>query len=234
MTSVRSTLVGLTAALLLAPLGAATASTFSGASDDAKGGSRYDTNIRFISFDHTRGYGKTVKVRGQIVYTVGGDTGSIPGNKKVAVFRKLAGASNWNRLGKDYTDDGGVFSFKTRAKANASYRVKYAGNDTFKRSNGSTAVSVYRPFNAKVEDGGRKGIFHGRVKPGYGHEPITLEKRDCADCGWHSVRTKQTGDRGTFRFEIGAPSSGRWWWRATTPATTRYIKSYSSVFTTER
>lgn len=236
MTSVRSTLAGLTAALLIAPIGAATATTLSSDSTDAKGATRHDTRIRFLDFDHSRAYGKKTVVRGQVVWTTAaGVTGSIPGGKKVIVYRKLAGTSTYKRLGKDYTDkDTGIFSFAARSKGNASYRVKYVGNDTFKQSRDATSVSVYRPFNAKVNDGGRKARFHGRVVPNYGNQRITLEKRSCADCGWHSARSRMTSDKGRYSFKIGAPNHGRWWWRVTTPASTRFIKSYSSVFTTER
>ena len=92
-------------------------------------------------------------------------------------------------------------------------------------------MSVHRIFNPHLEDG--SGRFHGRVQPRYHHKRVTLWKRSCASCGWHRVRHDRTSRRGHWRFEVGAPASGRFWWRASTPASARYTRSFSVVFTTQ-
>ena len=80
---------------------------------------------------------------------------------------------------------------------------------------------------------GRLGSFHGFVRPKWNRRVVYLEKRSCAACNYHRVRSTKSGPHGYFRFVVPAPRSGRWWWRASTPATGRFIWSYSAVFTTQ-
>lgn len=246
MTSLRTTLIGLTAAALLvtpaatasatspsaapagprATLGSATTST----SFDAA--ARRRTFVRFLSFDHTRPWSSAVKIKGQVGAWQDGRRGALRG-VRVTVYRQLDGRSTWVRLKSGYTrGDYPKFRFRLRAKANADYRVVFAGNRRFQPSRSSTHVAVHRVFGAKLRDG--TGRFHGRVQPKYGNKVISLDKRSCASCGWHTVRKKRTGDRGYWGFRVRAPRSGRWWWRVSVPASTSYIRSISAVFTTER
>jgi hypothetical protein len=234
MPSARSMVVAGVAAAAIALPGVAIAQS---AGDLAAGrasvqaAKRHNTWIVF-QFDHTRGFGTHTIVRGQIAWKTGtGQVASVPGGKRVALRRSIAGGP-WHRLGHERTGDKGRFAFKARSKANARYRVVFKGNQQFQPTVGVTSVSVYRHFDAKLED--VSGRFHGRVTPGYAHERIFLEKRPCADCGWHRARSRITGDRGRFHFTVGAPTHGRFWWRVRTPADKRFIQSYSSVFTTER
>jgi hypothetical protein len=186
-----------------------------------------------FQFDHTRGFGTPTVVRGQIAWKPSrGHVASVPGHKRVRLFRKLAGTSSWKPLGRKATGDEGRFVFKVRSKGNATYRVVFGGNKVFQPARGETTVSVYRHFEAQLED--VSGRFHGRVIPGYAHKRLFLEKRPCASCGWHKARSKVTGRHGSFRFTVGAPPAGRSWWRLRTPADTRFITSYSAVFSTER
>jgi hypothetical protein len=198
----------------------------------AQAAKRHNTWVVF-QFDHTRSFGTPTVVRGQIAWkTAGGQTASVPGGKRVKLFRKLATSTQWKPLGHQRTGDKGRFAFKVRSRANATYRIVFGGNKTFQPARGATAVSVYRHFEAQLED--VSGSFHGRVIPGYGHKRIFLEKRPCADCGWHRARSKVTGRHGKFHFTVGAPTSGRFWWRLRTPADARFITSYSPVFSTRR
>ncbi len=194
---------------------------------------RHDTRIRLTSSDHTRGYGSKTMIRGQVVTTIRGRTGALRG-KPVNLYRKISGTSRWRYLGKDVTqrDRTPTFSFSARSLANAKYRVLFAGNPHFRRSHAVTSVSVYRHISATLQD--RSGRFHGRVGPAYAHKIVRLEKRNCATCGWHRTRSAHAGRRGSFNFKVRAPSHGRSFWRVSTPASTKFIRSYSAVFTTRR
>jgi hypothetical protein len=234
MRSVRSMLVAGVAAVAIALPGVAIAqSAHQSASASApQAAKRHNTWIVF-QFDHTRGYGTPTIVRGQIAWKTGnGQVASVPGHKRVKLFRKFAGTRTWKPLGHQRTGDKGRFAFKVRSKANATYRIVFRGNRKFQPARGVTSVSVYRHFETQLED--VSGRFHGRVIPGYAHERLFLEKRPCADCGWHRARSRMTGRHGKFHFTVGAPSSGRFWWRLRTPADTRFITSYSPVFSTRR
>jgi hypothetical protein len=238
MRSARSFIVGLTAAGLLALPGIAAAAPTSSPADTASAaqalrGQRFDTKIRFLAFDHTRGFGTKTVVRGQVVSDRGAGPGAIPGIR-VKLYRQLDGTSRWVFLDKDYTSHSASPSFRlhARSKANAAYKVVYAGNDNYRRSHDVTSVSVYRYFDAQLEDG--TGRFHGKVTPAYAHRVIYLAKRRCADCGWDRVRSEKTRRHGLYSFKVGAPRHGRWWWRVSTPASTAYIASNSAVYTTSR
>lgn len=233
MTFGRSMLGGLCATALLctsAEVAAASPSTVepTGVTANAKN----DTSIRFLNFDSIRGYGSDTTVRGQVVATVGGSQGAVAG-VRVKLYRKINGTTGWHRLDTAHTTNSGHprFHFVAKSVANARYRVRFDGNSSLQPSRNSTPVSVYRHFGARLED--RTGSFHGRVTPHYAHRTISLGKRKCGTCSWTQVRSHRTGDRGKFRFTVGAPRHGRWFWRVSTPATKKFIRSYSGVFTTQ-
>lgn len=194
---------------------------------------RYDTAIRFLDFDHVRGYGSSVNVRGQVRAKIGSGVGALQG-VKVRLLRRLDGSSRWLPLDTDYTSQRHQpkFEFAVRAKANAHYKVAYAGNRHFQPSSNTTGVSVYRIVDAALEDG--SGRFHGRVHPLFAHRRVELQRRACPSCGWRGVDSDHTTGRSRFAFTVGAPRHGRRWWRVSVPATTAYIHSYSGIFTTRR
>ncbi len=237
MTSLRSAVLGVTAASMLMLPGtvttAAADSSPTAASPVATAASRHHTSVRFLSFDHTRAYGSTTSVRGQVIARIGGDNGSVAG-VRVTLLRQLDGSSNWRSLGVDFTSRSGFpkFVFDVKSRANATYRAVYNGNKRLEPSSNRTSVSVYRTFSASLEDG--SGRFHGRVSPHYAHKAISLDKRSCATCGWRRVSTARTGDKGVWSFKVGAPRHGRSFWRVATPASSKFVKSYSGVFTTQR
>jgi hypothetical protein len=250
MRSARSTLACLTTATVLA-IPVAVVMTFQSGAQGAGGAetlrgetrvcthgplpaNRHETSVKFLNFDRTRGYGSKTAIRGQVIANVGAGRGSVP-NATVKLYRQINGTSGWKPLGHDrttYPSRAPKFGFKVRSKANARYKVVFEATHRCKGSSNETSVSVYRHFDAQLEDG--TGRFHGKVSPAYSHKRIYLEKRTCPDCGWDRVRSAKTGKKGSYSFQVGAPAHGRWWWRVSTPASERFIRSYSSVFTTAR
>ena len=229
--ALRSITVGVTAAVLLGL--PATAASSSADAVTAVKAPRHETSIRFLDFDHTRGYGSPTHVRGQVTASVRGQRGAVQG-VRVRLYRQLRGSSSWVLLGSDYTSHTAhpAFEFTARSKGNATYRVVYAGNDHLKRSRGATSVSVYRRITSSVEDG--SGRFHGRVTPAYGGKQVALQKRTCASCGWRTVRTQSASRRGSFSFTTDAPAHGRFYFRVSAPASTAFITSYSGVYSTRQ
>ncbi len=205
---------------------AARATTLPGAA--ARRGS---TSIRFLDFDHTRPWSRYAYIQGQVVGSKNGQRGALK-RVHVKVYRKLDSQSRFHLLGTRSTGARTFprFTFKTRALGNAVYKVVFRGNRNFQRSAGTSRVLVHRLMNARLEDG--SGSFHGFVRPKWNRRVVILEKRSCAACSYHRVHTTKSGPHGYFRFVVPAPRSGRWWWRAATPATGRFIWSYSAVFTT--
>jgi hypothetical protein len=193
---------------------------------------RGSTSIRFLDFDHTRPWGLYAYIQGQVIGTKSGRRGALK-RVHVKIYRKLDSQQRFHLLGSRSTGSRPYprFTFKTRALGNAVYKAVFRGNSNFQRSGGTSRVLVYRQMNAKLEDG--SGSFHGFVRPKWNRRVVYLEKRSCAACNYHRVRSTKSGPHGYFRFVVPAPRSGRWWWRASTPATGRFIWSYSAVFTTQ-
>src|SRR5262245_4840584 len=192
---------------------------------------RANTSIRFLDFDHTRGWLNPTHIVGQVTAVRAGQRGAVKG-VHVRLYRKLDGTSRFHLLSVKSTGTQAFprFRFATRSIGNATYKVVFGGNASYQRSVGLTRVLVHRAMPAQLED--RSGSFHGVVKPSWHHKRVYLEKRSCASCGWHKVRHARTGAHGHFQFTVSAPRSGRWWWRASVPASTRFIRSFTGIFAT--
>lgn len=232
MKSPRALLVGVSALALLTLAGPADAAKPASSGPHAVASdTRYDTAIRFLSFDSIRKYGTSTTIRGQVAATVNGSQGAVAG-VRVKLYRKLAGTTSWQYLDTDYTTQTAYphFRFTANSVGNARYRVRFAGNQGLQPSRNQTLVRVYRPITGRIEDG--TGRFHGRVTPNYAQHLVNLEKRSCGSCSWNRVRSDRAGIHGRYSFTVGAPRSGRWFWRVSTPATTKFVRSYSGVFTT--
>ncbi len=193
---------------------------------------RATTSIRFLDFDHTRGWRQYAYVRGQVTASRGGSRGALK-SVRVKLYRKLDSQQTFHYLATRSTGTRPYprFQFRTRAIGNAVYKVVFGGNASYQRSAGTSRVLVHRAMRADLEN--RTGRFHGSVRPKWNHRAVFLEKRGCASCSWRRVRSTRTGAHGLYNFTVTAPRSGRWWWRASTPATGRFIWSYSGVFTTQ-
>ncbi len=193
---------------------------------------RHRTHIRLLDFSHTRRWHTRARIVGQVTAVVSGRRGALK-RVHVRLFRRGAGSSSWKYLARTRAGSGSSpkFTFRPQAVGNADYKVVFRGNAKLKRSSATTTLLVHRDMRARLED--VSGNFHGTVRPKWVHRVIYLEKRSCATCSWHRVRSDQTGKRGHFRFYVPAPHSGRWWWRASVPAKQRFIRSYTGVFTTQ-
>lgn len=238
MTALRTFVAGATAAALLGTPAVA-AEAVAGQPGDASAPAqaqlaRYDTSIRFLDTDHTRMYQQGFRVRGQVIAKVGDKRGALAG-VRVRLFRKFDGSNRWKYLRSTRTTSTRhpKFHFKANSVANASYKIVFRKTARLQRATGRTHLWVHRQFNSAMRDGAGKAHFHGRMAPRYRHRVIYLEKRSCGTCGWKRVRSKDTTAHSRWRFRVGAPKNGRWWWRVSTPASTRYIRSFSPVFTTE-
>ncbi len=196
-------------------------------------GSGYATTIRYLSFHHVHPYGATVTISGQVVATVGDTTGAVSG-VRVSLFRRVGGTSKWQYVAATTTSQTKApeFHFRTTVKVSARYQVRFTGDAAYKPARAATQLAVHRLIIGRIED--RSGRLHGRVGPGYAHRWVHLEKRNCASCGWKHVRTARAGDHGRYRFTVGAPRTGHWYWRLTTSATKKFVRSSSGVFTTRR
>jgi len=244
MTSRRTLTVGLTAAaLLLTPAAVAvggSAPSTTGATERLgvtqaaeQAAKRRDTNIRFLSFDHTKPHMARARVKGQVTVQTPAGRRAVKG-LWVRLYRKFNGSNGWDLIAGKRVGRGAYarFVFRPQARANARYKVNFRGNSRLSGSNGVTSVLVHRRFDPTLADG--TGRFHGHMSPRYRHRFVILQKRACGRCSWEPVRGDRTDRRSNWDFKVSAPRHGRWWWRVTTAPTPRFIRSSSGVFTTER
>ena len=66
----------------------------------------------------------------------------------------------------------------------------------------------------------------------YPSAPTFLQKKDCRSCNWHQVDRKQTSRFGRVAYPVGAPSSGKWFYRVGTPKRAHFAVSYGQTFYT--
>jgi hypothetical protein len=72
------------------------------------------------------------------------------------------------------------------------------------------------------------------MQPKYAHKKVLLQKRKCPNCSYKTVDKDRTNAKSKYSFQVGAPGRGQWWWRLRVPASTKYIASYSGVFSTRQ
>jgi len=63
---------------------------------------------------------------------------------------------------------------------------------------------------------------------------VTQQKRTCKSCIWRVVKRERTDRNTRYRFRVGAPREGRWYYRVAVPETKKYRKSFSDVYYTFR
>jgi hypothetical protein len=104
----------------------------------------------------------------------------------------------------------------------------------------SAAVQAPKPAREVVATGQGSGTANLRVHvkvrglPVYANRRASLQAKTCRGCNWHQSQVKRTTDRGVVVFPVGAPATGKRFYRALIPATTRYRVSYSNVLVASR
>ena len=92
-----------------------------------------------------------------------------------------------------------------------------------------------REITSKMENvSARKIVFKGKVKgsPRYANKKVKIERRIGKKGAWKVYNQVRTTDLGNWKSRVGAPRQGKWYFRAVTPQTNNYRKSYSSVWYT--
>jgi hypothetical protein len=95
------------------------------------------------------------------------------------------------------------------------------------------ALKPHRTITAKVVKPHATLQLHAHVA-NYPRGHTFLEKRNCATCGWHVVAKRDTSRVGRVSYPLGAPRTGRWYYRMGTPQTHDFARSYSRKFYTYR
>lgn len=85
-----------------------------------------------------------------------------------------------------------------------------------------------------VKVSAHKIVFKGKVKgdPKYANKVVKIERRIGKKGDWKVYNKVRSTDLGNWKSPVGAPRTGRWYFRAVTPKTNNYRKSYSDVWYT--
>ncbi|WP_344153247.1 hypothetical protein [Nocardioides koreensis] len=85
-----------------------------------------------------------------------------------------------------------------------------------------------------VKVSAHKIVFKGKVKgaPKYANKIVRIERRVGKGGSWKLYQKVRSTDLGNWKCQVGAPRTGKWYFRAVTPKTNNYRKSYSDVWYT--
>jgi hypothetical protein len=98
----------------------------------------------------------------------------------------------------------------------------------------SAAAKPHRTITAKIVKVSRLTLQIRAHVRNYPHRHTFLDKKRCALCTWRIVARKKTSLFGRVFYPVGAPVTGRWYFRVGTPETRRFATSYSPKFYTLR
>jgi hypothetical protein len=211
----------------------------------AEAGTSIPTRIKLAKTAKVYKYGQKTVIRGYVqgyAPTVCGTSSgycTVPdtANGSVRLQMRKAGASKWKTI--DSRTNESDFSFTRKSVGSVVYRVRYTGGSnssyTFQSSKKDrTAKGSRHPHSKGVKSGGRL-YYRGNVDPGWGHKPVSIQKKNCKSCGWHGYKTVRTSRTGGYSARIYAPSSGRWYFRSVVKATKpRFVKATGGTIFTYR
>lgn len=76
--------------------------------------------------------------------------------------------------------------------------------------------------------------LRAHVKGEYANKPTHLLRKTCKRCEFRQVAKKRTDATGHVRYRVGAPNTGRWYYKVRTPGTKLFRASFSPTFYTYR
>jgi hypothetical protein len=173
-------------------------------------------------------FGKTLRVTGKL------QSGSVGASAQtVALQRRAAGSTVWASAGSATTGADGAFTVNVAASTNAAYRVIFPGTTTYAGST-SAAVSakVLRNLGARQHKiSGPKFRFYGKVTPKYAKKKVVLQRKIGASGHWKTIGSQKTTALSKWSFTVLAKRTrGSVFYRAFTPASVSYVKSYTPDF----
>lgn len=162
--------------------------------------------------------------------------GAVQGGKTITLERRFVGGS-WKAVDKEQTGADGIVLFSTKAVANASYRMVFAGDDVLAPSSTQPfRLKVMRDFNATIVKKRGKIWMAGNINPGWGKGKVVFERKTCESCGWKSFDRAKAGKNGSWKFRAGYPAKlgQEWFFRAQIGQSKKYVASTSVTLKTYR
>jgi hypothetical protein len=200
----------------------------------------WQTRVQIESAPPTQIYGRRLQVAAALEVQDPSDgtwfsATSADGEFTLHLERRAAGTADFTEVASLLADEDGVVVFDLVAEANATYRVRYDGQDYSPELTLAPAMSaekvskVMRALNARDIERRGKVYLKGNVDPGWGNKPIVLQRKTCKSCGWKSYDKTRTSSTGGWKFHTPVPRKGSWWYRAKVAGTTDFVTSYSAT-----
>jgi len=121
----------------------------------------------------------------------------------------------------------------TSADAATSHTAAHAARATAPQSTAKALPK--REITAKiVNKGARTLVFKGKVKgdPTYSRKVVKIQRKVGKGGSWKPYAKTRTDNQGYWKHGVGAPRNGKWYFRAMTPKTGQYSRSFSDVWYT--
>lgn len=117
------------------------------------------------------------------------------------VERLLAGQSTWKTVASSTS----AYLYDTiKAVGTATYRVRYAGNETYAPSETSRGLKVQRDLNATPVNKDGKLFIKGKVAPEYAGKKVVVQRRDGKK--WTKFSVVRTTSKSAFTARAKAPA----------------------------
>lgn len=130
----------------------------------------------------------------------------------------------WELLRTD--DSAASFDFTVRPRKRTAYQLCYVGTGSPAADPACTTimtVKVHRKLTLPAVHSKARTLT-GRVRPGYRHRRVIVQRKRCAQCQWRRMRVVHTNARSVWRVHIPVR---RMRYRAVTPASNGYLRSRS-------
>ena len=164
-------------------------------------------------------YGQGWRVWGEV------DTsGGVPVSDGVVNLGRKVYGHPWELLRTDST--AASFDFTTTPRKRTSYQLCYVGTGSPVSDPVCTrvmTVKVHRRLSLpKVHP--RAQALTGRVRPGYKHRKVVVQKKHCKRCAWHRMTVVRTNERSVWRVHVPVR---RMRYRAVVRGSDGYLRSHS-------
>ncbi|WP_435741591.1 hypothetical protein [Nocardioides sp. SYSU DS0663] len=148
-------------------------------------------------------------------------------NGGLTVQRKLAGKSGWVTVA---SSDSAYLYETIKAKGNATYRVLYAGDETYAPTEDSAGLKVQRDLGTKPVERSGKLLIEGKVKPGYKKKKVVVQRKNGKK--WTKFSVVRTNAKSAFTARVKAPArvGGKIHYRVVVPAGGGFATSTSPTY----
>ncbi len=163
-------------------------------------------------------------------------TGAAIADADVTLQSRRTTADAWSDTGRtDTTDAAGGYAFIVRPSRNTSYRVVFAGDDTYESAtSASVRVHVEPRVRVAISDQtvkpGTQVMYSGVVAPNHAGQIVRIQKQN-ADGSWRVMGEARLNRDSFYAYRFSPGLKGTSQWRILKPADDDHVRGLSRRFT---